>query len=487
MAWPVYDWMGVAKAGLESASRYLARYLGAQGIRSNLVSAGPLRTMAAKSIPGFEQFEEAWAERAPLGWDLTDTEPAAQGRAARCCPTGSRPPPARSSTSTAATTRSAPEPALERSREPSGRFSRPVSDGSAVMAYDAFLLLSLRRPGAPRRRAAVPAERDPRPRRAAASGWPRSPSTTSTSAACRRSTSSAASCSPRSGPTSPPTAIDLPMYWGNRNWQPMLADTLAQMRDDGVAARARASRPAPTGRTPRAGSTWRTSPRPGPRSARAPRWSTSCGTSTTTRASSSRSPTRSRAALAELDAARRDSTRLVFTAHSIPVSMAEPPGPDGGRYEAQLRETAAAGRRRAPRRTWPGTWSGRAAPARRRCRGWSRTSTTTCERSPRRASTQVVVSPIGFVSDHLEVIWDLDNEAAATAAQLGLGFARAGTPGHRPAVRGDGPRAGRWSGCAPSGDRARPRSVGSITGTSAPSHCCPAPPRSAATAEGDTR
>ncbi|MER7891215.1 enoyl-ACP reductase FabI [Micromonospora sp. NPDC094482] len=77
-AWPVYDWMGVAKAGLESASRYLALHLGKQGIRSNLVSAGPLRTMAAKSIPGFDQFEEAWTERAPLGWSLTDQEPAAR-------------------------------------------------------------------------------------------------------------------------------------------------------------------------------------------------------------------------------------------------------------------------------------------------------------------------------------------------------------------------------------------------------------------------
>lgn len=78
IAWPVYDWMGVAKAGLESCSRYLARYLGGKGIRSNLVSAGPLRTMAAKSIPGFEKFEESWVERAPLGWVLTDTEPAAK-------------------------------------------------------------------------------------------------------------------------------------------------------------------------------------------------------------------------------------------------------------------------------------------------------------------------------------------------------------------------------------------------------------------------
>ena len=77
-AWPVYDWMGVAKAGLESANRYLAMHLGGKGIRVNLVSAGPLRTMAAKSIPGFEQFEESWAARAPLGWDLTDQEPAAR-------------------------------------------------------------------------------------------------------------------------------------------------------------------------------------------------------------------------------------------------------------------------------------------------------------------------------------------------------------------------------------------------------------------------
>ena len=71
-AWPAYDWMGVAKAGLESTCRYLARYLGPQGIRVNLVSAGPVKTMAARSIPGFSEFEDAWAQRAPLGWDVTD-------------------------------------------------------------------------------------------------------------------------------------------------------------------------------------------------------------------------------------------------------------------------------------------------------------------------------------------------------------------------------------------------------------------------------
>jgi meromycolic acid enoyl-[acyl-carrier-protein] reductase len=78
VAWPGYDWMGVAKAGFESVARYLARDLGPKGIRVNLVAAGPLRTMAAKSIPGFKQFEDVWGTRAPLGWDITDPEPAAR-------------------------------------------------------------------------------------------------------------------------------------------------------------------------------------------------------------------------------------------------------------------------------------------------------------------------------------------------------------------------------------------------------------------------
>ena len=78
VAWPAYDWMGVAKAGLESCARYLARELGPRNVRVNLVAAGPLRTMAAKSIPGFEEFEEVWGSRAPLGWDVNDTEPTAR-------------------------------------------------------------------------------------------------------------------------------------------------------------------------------------------------------------------------------------------------------------------------------------------------------------------------------------------------------------------------------------------------------------------------
>jgi meromycolic acid enoyl-[acyl-carrier-protein] reductase len=78
VAWPAYDWMGVAKAALESTSRYLARELGPKGIRVNLVAAGPVRTMAAKSIPGFSKFEDVWADRAPLGWDVNDSSAVAK-------------------------------------------------------------------------------------------------------------------------------------------------------------------------------------------------------------------------------------------------------------------------------------------------------------------------------------------------------------------------------------------------------------------------
>jgi enoyl-[acyl-carrier protein] reductase I len=78
VAWPVYDWMGVAKAAFESTARYLARDLGPDGVRVNLVAAGPVRTIAARSIPGFEQFEEVWDQRAPLGWNVKDYEPVAR-------------------------------------------------------------------------------------------------------------------------------------------------------------------------------------------------------------------------------------------------------------------------------------------------------------------------------------------------------------------------------------------------------------------------
>jgi enoyl-[acyl-carrier protein] reductase I len=81
IAWPAYNWMGVAKAALESTTRYLARELGPQGIRVNLVAAGPVRTMAAKSIPGFAELENQWGKRAPLGWEVDDATPVAKS----CC------------------------------------------------------------------------------------------------------------------------------------------------------------------------------------------------------------------------------------------------------------------------------------------------------------------------------------------------------------------------------------------------------------------
>ena len=77
VAWPAYDWMGVAKAALESVNRYLARDLGARGLRSNLVSAGPIKTIASGSIPGFEMLAGAWDAQAPLAWDPRDAGPVA--------------------------------------------------------------------------------------------------------------------------------------------------------------------------------------------------------------------------------------------------------------------------------------------------------------------------------------------------------------------------------------------------------------------------
>jgi len=78
VSYPAYDWMGVAKAAFESTSRYLARYLGPQGVRVNLVAAGPVKTLAAKSIPGFKEFEDVWDPRSPLGWDVSDSSAVAK-------------------------------------------------------------------------------------------------------------------------------------------------------------------------------------------------------------------------------------------------------------------------------------------------------------------------------------------------------------------------------------------------------------------------
>ncbi len=122
---------------------------------------------------------------------------------------------------------------------------------------------------------------------------------------------------------------------------------------------------------------------------------------------------------------------MVFVAHSIPVSMAKAAGPTGGRYEAQLQETARlVAATAAPELPYDLVWQSRSGPPQV---PWLEPDINDHLRTlPADGVTSVVVSPIGFVSDHLEVVWDLDAEAAATAKDLGLDFARAGTPGTDP-------------------------------------------------------
>jgi ferrochelatase len=224
--------------------------------------------------------------------------------------------------------------------------------------------------------------------------------------------------------------LPLRTYWGNRNWRPMLADTVAQMRDDGVTSAV----------------AFATSAYGGYSSCRqywedidAARATVGPGAPAITKLRQFHDhpgfvephADAVRAALDRLDPSRRNSTRLVFTAHSIPTSMAANAGPDGGRYTAQLQETAALVHRRAAvELPWDLVWQSRSGPPQV---PWLEPDINDHLADLAVAGvTDVVVSPIGFVSDHLEVIWDLDNEAAETAKNLGLGYARAGTPGTDP-------------------------------------------------------
>ncbi len=242
--------------------------------------------------------------------------------------------------------------------------------------------------------------------------------------------------------------VDLPLYWGNRNWHPFLADTMRRMRDDGVrralvfATSAYASYPACR--------QYRDD------LARA-RAEVGAGAPETEKLRHffdhpgfvEPHADAVRAALGTLPAGRRDTTRLAFTAHSIPVSMAATAGPDGGLYEAQLRAAGnlvagrtsvggpaggagagTTGRYGGRELGWDLVWQSRSGPP---AVPWLEPDVNDHLRDlAGRGVTDVVVSPIGFVCDHLEVVWDLDHDAAATAADLGLGFARAATPGTDP-------------------------------------------------------
>lgn len=225
-------------------------------------------------------------------------------------------------------------------------------------------------------------------------------------------------------------SIKLPTYWGNRNWQPMIEDTVARMRDDGVTS-ALAFATSAYGGYSSCRQYWedidRARAKVGP------------GAPEITKLRQFHDhpgfvephADAVRAALGTLDPGRRTSTRLVFTAHSIPQSMARTAGPEGGRYEAQLRETAALVQARAADDLdWDLVWQSRSGPPQV---PWLEPDVNDhLAQLAEQGITDVVVSPIGFVSDHLEVIWDLDNEAAETAKRLGLGYARAATPGTDP-------------------------------------------------------
>jgi ferrochelatase len=265
--------------------------------------------------------------------------------------------------------------------------------------------------------------------------------------------------------------IDLPVYWGNRNWAPYLEDTWAQLAEDGIehvyvfptsayasysgcrqyhedVARARASTTHPT--------------RPGgPTAEKLPHYFDTPGF---VRANADALA----AAIASLPAGVRDTARLVATAHSIPNAMSAVAGPDGGAYEAEL--MAAAERvvaEAAPDRTFDLVWQSRSGPP---SVPWLEPDVNDHLRAlARDGETAVVLFPVGFTSDHLEVIWDLDNEARATADEVGLAFARAATAGTHPAF------------VSSVRQLLEERRAGGLPrlGTSCPAACCFVPPRPA--------
>jgi ferrochelatase len=216
--------------------------------------------------------------------------------------------------------------------------------------------------------------------------------------------------------------LDLPVYWGNRNWHPMLADTLRTMRADGV-RRALAFVTSPYGGYSSCRQYWEDIAR-----ARA-------GAGEGAPEVDKIRHYHDHPGFIEpfADAVRVAFTpgaRLVFTAHSVPVSMNVHSGPEGYRYSRQLNETASLVAAAAGVAEWDLVWQSRSGPA---SVPWLEPDVNDhLEALAKAGATAVVAAPIGFISDHLEVVWDLDNEAAATASGLGIDWRRVATPGTDP-------------------------------------------------------
>lgn len=270
--------------------------------------------------------------------------------------------------------------------------------------------------------------------------------------------------------------IDVPIYWGNRNWKPYVADAVRQMRDDGVrralvlATSATASYSSCRQYREDLAQACRVSGVGCPELVKLRHFFDHPGFIAANADSV-------RAALSSLPGGQQDTTRLIFTAHSIPAAMNDSSGPQAnGLFEAQQRETArlVAEAVRGAGAEYDLVWQSRSGPAQM---PWLEPDINDHLRDlAARGVSAVVVVPSGFVSDHIEVRWDLDTEARETAANLGLAFARAATAGIHPsfvtAVRELVEE--RMSG-------AEPRSLGSLglCGIDCPVWCCPAPRRSA--------
>jgi ferrochelatase len=270
--------------------------------------------------------------------------------------------------------------------------------------------------------------------------------------------------------------LPLPIYWGNRNWKPYVADAVRHMRDDGIqralvfATSATASYSSCRQYRDDLAQARLMAGEGSPDLVKLRHFFDHPGFVTAVADGV-------RGALQTLPADVRDRARLVFTAHSIPVSMNDASGPEAnGLYAAQQRETArlAAEAVRGPGAEFDLVWQSRSGPPQV---PWLEPDINDHLRALAAAGAPAVaVSPSGFVSDHIEVRWDLDNEARDTAATLGLPYARAATASTHPAFVGAVRELieERIAGTAP-------RSLGElgVTGVDCPVGCCPAPRRGA--------